>query len=56
MTSCKCVTHFEVVQREFPRMGNVGPGANQHENMSCFDGNLVLVLVSQKLHPTKHEP
>jgi hypothetical protein len=56
MTSHKRVAHFEATQREFPCMGNVGVEANRHGNMSCFGDSLVLVLVNQKPHATKHEP
>jgi hypothetical protein len=36
-------------------MGSVGPRANQHENMSCFDGGLMFVSTNQKSHTMKHE-
>jgi hypothetical protein len=45
---------FEVTQHEFSRMGNVGPW--QHKNMSCFGGNMTLVLVAWKSHTSKHNP
>jgi hypothetical protein len=66
-TSCKCVACFEVAWCRFSRMGIVGPKANQHGNMSCFNGGLVFVstvgnrmpwnmsLETWTLKPTTHQ-
>ncbi len=38
------------------QLGNKGPRANWHENMSCFNDNLMFVSAGRKLQATKHEP
>jgi hypothetical protein len=43
--SRKCVTCFEVTQCGFPCTSNGGLKANQHGNMSCFDGNPMFSLI-----------
>ncbi len=54
--SPKCVACFEAVRHGFPLMGNTGPRANQHGNMSCFGGSPTFVFVDKKLRIMKHEP
>ncbi len=55
-TSQKCIIRFEASRCGFPRTGSGGPGANQHENMSCFSSGLALISAGWKLCTTKHEP
>jgi hypothetical protein len=56
MRNCKCVICFEADWRGFSHTGNEGLGANWHENMSCFGGGSIFILVDQKSHATKLEP
>jgi hypothetical protein len=47
---------FEAAWCGFPHMGITSPQANQHGNISCFSGSLMLILPNQKSHVLKHDP
>jgi hypothetical protein len=48
--------HFKVAQHNFLCTISASFEANQHGNMSCLNGNSMLVLTDRKLRVTKHKP
>lgn len=52
----ECDVCFEVDLRGFPDVGSTSSQANWHENISCFNGGSVSILVAWKPHTSKYVP